>query len=166
MSTGFTKCSHFGKWSLEKREESCLPKRHRGRHQGFYPLVNHPFPKHSTAKNRRAATAAKRRTAVGLSLCRGAHCASITLPLRNARYLSTTHTGYSTQARHDSAAQLGYTLLRPTSTNSHSFVLFTYHIRRAGCPHPLFFSLICTNKMKKTENEKPSGSFSIFHYFA
>ena len=35
---------------------------------GFHPLVNYPFPFRKHGENRRAATAAKRRTAVGLLL--------------------------------------------------------------------------------------------------
>ena len=49
MSTGFTKCSHFGEWSLTKREESHLPGGGRRTHgggkrvdtNGFYPLNSH-----------------------------------------------------------------------------------------------------------------------------
>ena len=49
MSTGFTKCSHFGEWSLTKREESHPPSGgavptaggKRVDTNGFYPLNSH-----------------------------------------------------------------------------------------------------------------------------
>ena len=68
----------------------------------YHPLVNYPFPFRKHGENRRAATAAKRRTAVGLLL-------------RDFRRLSqftdictATHVGYSTQGRHNSADQRFY----------------------------------------------------------
>ena len=49
MSTGFTKCSHFGEWSLAKRTELACPAgapypRRGGKRvdtYGFYPLNSH-----------------------------------------------------------------------------------------------------------------------------
>ena len=48
---------------------------------------------------------------------RGAQCAPITQPIRNARYRTATHTVKSAQARHDSVAQPFNTLYRTAPMN-------------------------------------------------
>ena len=86
---------------------------------GFYPL-NSRFPLFlSLAQTRDRRPLRNRGTAVELPVCRGAHCASITLPLRNARYLSTTHTGYSTQAQHKVNCLLGQEKVPWGTTSAH-----------------------------------------------
>ena len=73
---------------------------------GFYPLDSR-FPLFvSLAKIGERRPLRKRGTAEDFYYRTGAQCAPISLPLRSVGYFAATHTVYSPQARHDSAAQL------------------------------------------------------------
>ena len=68
--------------------------------------MNHPFSLGGSGEDCRHVTAAKRGTAEDFFYRRGAQCAPMPKPIRSAGYRSATHTGYSAQARHNSAAQV------------------------------------------------------------
>ena len=67
---------------------------------GFLLLVNLPLSLRGHGEKRRDETAPKRGTAEDFFFRRGAQSAPITQPIRNARYPTATHIGYSPQARH------------------------------------------------------------------
>ena len=67
---------------------------------GFLLLVNLPLSLRGHGENRRDETAPKRGTAEDFFFRRGAQSAPITQPIRNARYPTATHIGYSPQAQH------------------------------------------------------------------
>ena len=71
-----------------------------GRHQGFHPLVNPPFPKivwRRPETGDRFENGERQRI---FSSAGGAQCAPISLPIRNVRFHTATHTISSLQARH------------------------------------------------------------------
>ena len=73
---------------------------------GFYPL-NSRFPLFlSLAQTRDRRSLRNRGTAEDFFYRRGAQCAPMSLPVRSVRFLAATHTGSSTQAQHNSVAQL------------------------------------------------------------
>ena len=77
----------------------------KGRHLRFLPSLNTRFPwKPTLGADSRLRKQEKERQSVHL-YCRGAHCASISLPLRSVGYRTATHTVKSTQAQHDRVAQ-------------------------------------------------------------
>ena len=82
-----------------------------GRHQGFYPLNSH-FLLGESGADCQHVTAAKRGTAEDFFYRRGAQCAPMSRHIRSVRYRTATQTVSSTQARHDSAAQLFNALYR------------------------------------------------------
>ena len=84
---------------------------------GFLILVNLPLSLRGHGENRRDETAPKRGTAEDFFFRRGAQCAPMPKPIRSAGYRSATHMGYSTQARHDRAAQPFGTLYRMAPTD-------------------------------------------------
>ena len=61
-------------------------------------------------------------------------CPPIPLPLCNARYITATHMVYSTQAQHNSVAQLVYALLWTTPADSTLPTNFTAGCAKVNCP--------------------------------
>ena len=102
---------------------------------GFYPL-NSRFPLfRSLAQTRDRRPLRNWNTAEDFFFRRGGPmCPPIPLPLRNARYITATHMVYSTQAQHNSVAQLVYALLWTTPADSTLPTNFTAGCAKVNCP--------------------------------
>ena len=83
-----------------ERNLACPAGAQEGRHQGFHPLVNHPFPKivwRRPETGDRFENGERQRI---FSSAGGAQSAPISLPIRSVRFHTVTHTISSLQARH------------------------------------------------------------------
>ena len=89
--------------------------------------------------------------AVGLHFRRGAHCASIPLPIRSARYRTATQAAYSTQARHTRAAQI-FCLCRLSKSYGYRRYAPVIVLRGTVMPRLLEVADLCSRTVSDTAN--------------
>ena len=97
-----------GSGSLAKRKELAYPAgAQEGRHQGFYPLVNHPFPIMARRKleRRDRCEIGVRQRIFPLLRTDLLRVRPFLLLIRSAGYRTATQVGGSTQARHTRVAR-------------------------------------------------------------
>ena len=104
LANGETRRTH-GVWGIA----AVAPRQQEGRHLRFLPSLTPVSLWNSTAK---FSELRYKGTAEDFFCRRGAQCAPISLPLRNAGFRTATHAVYSTQAQHNSVARLFFALLR------------------------------------------------------
>ncbi len=102
---------------------------------GFYPL-NSRFPLFpNLAQTRDRLTASKWGTAEDFFYRRRAQCAPISLPLRSVRFRSATQAVSSTQARHNSVAQLVGRVIADGTCGFQLITNFTVGCDDLGAPY-------------------------------
>ena len=124
-----------------------------GRHQGFHPLVNHPFPKivwRRPETGDRFENGERQRI---FSSAGGAQCAPISLPIRNVRFHTATHTISSLQTRQQGELPEGQERVpwRMTASRNSFARCYGRHLRISPIRQLLTPTLwnLCTRKKRK-----------------
>ena len=131
----------------------------RGRHQGFHPLVNLPFPMRAR-RNLQSWDFAKERAYCSSSM--GAHGVRPFLDLsRSSCFRTATQTGYSPQSWHDRAAQLFNALYRMAPEFRHLvqfiFAGAVYHNALTTCATLLCRACVEVNHMCSRTVSNPAN---------